>query len=181
MAELTSLNKQVLEAHAQWLREGKNDEKAREDFVELRKRFVKLWRANKWDWMNLQRTLGKAGKKGFFQQELALRGSWSRRTVLVGSNWLKKESFNFAWRKRLRVGKAAGVDNIDGEMKKYGGKHVQDATWTLIKAFENPKKRKQGVVIPLHRQEIPRTQQPTEELPSYAMQPRFLRELSWCS
>ncbi|KAL6078663.1 hypothetical protein QOT17_001313 [Balamuthia mandrillaris] len=34
MAELTSLNKQVVIAHAQWLREGKNDGKAREEFVE---------------------------------------------------------------------------------------------------------------------------------------------------
>ncbi|KAL6064112.1 hypothetical protein QOT17_011177 [Balamuthia mandrillaris] len=48
-AELTSLNKQVATAHAQWLREGKNDGKAREEIVKLRKRFVKLWRANKWD------------------------------------------------------------------------------------------------------------------------------------
>ncbi|KAL6040458.1 hypothetical protein QOT17_025380, partial [Balamuthia mandrillaris] len=54
-AELTSLNKQVVIAHAQWLREGKNDGKAREEFVELRKRFVKLWRANKWDWMKWKR------------------------------------------------------------------------------------------------------------------------------
>ncbi|KAL6078174.1 hypothetical protein QOT17_001778 [Balamuthia mandrillaris] len=43
----------------------------------------------------------------------------------------------------------------------YGGKHVQDATWTLIKAIENQgifsKEWKQGVVIPLHKAGDPPT------------------------
>ncbi|KAL6079412.1 hypothetical protein QOT17_001036 [Balamuthia mandrillaris] len=76
------------------------------------------WKKGLWDcamrWFGSMGTLDKAGKEGFFHWELASRGSRSR---------------------RLRMGKAAGVDNIDGEMMKYGGKHVQDATWTLIKAI----------------------------------------------
>ncbi|KAL6054811.1 hypothetical protein QOT17_017117 [Balamuthia mandrillaris] len=81
-------------------------------------------------WAKLGRKDSSIGS--LHQEEAGPEGlSWS------GSNWLKKKSFNLAWKKRLRMGKAAEVDNIDGEMMKYGGKHVQNTTWTLIKAIEN--------------------------------------------
>ncbi|KAL6064310.1 hypothetical protein QOT17_011053 [Balamuthia mandrillaris] len=57
-------------------REGKNDGKAREEFVEKRKKVVKLWRANKWDASCIL--------------HMSKGPSWS------GGNWLKKKSFNLA-------------------------------------------------------------------------------------
>ncbi|XP_043478498.1 uncharacterized protein LOC122508895 [Leptopilina heterotoma] len=137
---------------------------------EGRERFLKevekaIEEGKEWEVINRERKRGKEINRdirmedwtNYFKglsggMERKIRGEGRRRDVEVEQSEVSREEINEAI-KRLKRGKAAGEDGMEGESLKYGGEMVREEMWRIVnlvwKGEGWPETWKTGLIAPI--------------------------------